>query len=145
MNKYIKDAIWKECNKANHFLDIPGIYRHFKQEKNGEDMIYAVSAISLPEDIGKYSSLANEAYLNKDNNKEILFFNHTEKEMLFPSVKDGDKYYHKKDEEPEILVIYTALYGDRKTYVRPLPMFLSKTDKVKYPNAKQDFRLEKVK
>lgn len=145
MNKYIREQIWNECNKANHFIEIPGIYRHFKQIKDNEDMIYAVSNISIPIDMGKYTSLSTESFLDKDNNKQMLFFNHTEKEMLFPSIKDGDKYYHKKDEEPEILVIYTALYGDRKTYVRPLPMFISKTDKVKYPNATQKFRLEQIK
>lgn len=144
MNSEVKELLNKETTRHNRYLNIPGIYRHFKQEKNGEDMIYAVSAVSLPEDISKYRDIATEAYLDKDNNKEILFFNHTEKEMLFSSVRDGDKYYHRKDEEPEILVIYTALYGDRKTYVRPLSMFISKTDKVKYPNATQKFRLELI-
>ena len=56
----------------------------------------------------------------------------------------GDKYYHPSTIEKEKLVIYTALYGDRLTYVRPLPMFLSKVDKEKYPNATHKFRLERI-
>lgn len=40
------------------------------------------------------------------------------------------------------LVLYRALYGDGTRYVRSLSMFLSKVDKLKYPNVKQEFRFE---
>lgn len=43
-------------------------------------------------------------------------------------------------ETAEQMVIYRALYGENKLYVRPLTMFLSKTDKEKHPNSEQEFR-----
>ncbi len=60
----------------------------------------------------------------------------------------GKLYYvegiaeHTETGEP--LVVYRALYGNRKLYVRPLAMFLSPVDREKYPLAKQEFRFEEI-
>lgn len=43
------------------------------------------------------------------------------------------------------VVIYRALYGDNKLYIRNKKEFLSLVDKNKYPNVKQKFRFKNVK
>ena len=48
-------------------------------------------------------------------------------------------------ETSETYVVYKALYGDNKTYIRPLEMFLEKADKTRPDNITgQEFRFERV-
>lgn len=51
-----------------------------------------------------------------------------------------DVVYH--SETKEKLVFYRALYGSCQHYVRPYDMFMSKVDKEKYPNVKQEYRFQ---
>ncbi len=45
-------------------------------------------------------------------------------------------------ETKEKYVVYRALYGTNELYIRPMEMFLSKVDKAKYPDVKQEYRFE---
>lgn len=60
------------------------------------------------------------------------------------------KFYIVKDiathfETLEEYVVYQALYGDYKTYIRPLNMFIEKIDSNRADNIfKQNYRFERI-
>ena len=76
-------------------------------------------------------------------------------------IQVGKKYRHFKNKEYEVIaiaydsesnndevlrkmVVYKALYGDGKIWVRDYEMFASKVDKEKYPDVEQEYRFEEI-
>lgn len=43
------------------------------------------------------------------------------------------------------LMVYRARYGDKRLYARPLELFLSETDREKYPQVTQGYRFEPIR
>lgn len=58
----------------------------------------------------------------------------------------GNEYrtllFAKYAETGEKLVVYQALYGENLIYAKPYDVFISKVDKEKYPDMKQEYRFE---
>ena len=78
---------------------------------------------------------AGEIWLHFKNNKYLII---TVAEYLIITVAEHT-------ETREQFVVYKALYGEYKDYIRPLDMFMSEVDHEKYPDVQQKYRFEKFK
>ena len=93
--------------------------------------------------------IKNAEKLRRDNDTEIVG-------NVLQQIEVGRVYRHFKgklylvldlaqhSETEEQYVVYKALYGDCKTYIRPYLMFASGVDHEKYPDVEQTFRFELV-
>lgn len=119
----------------------PAIYRHFK------GMPYATMCWSEP--VGVDELVSHASHLNKKSIFSLTYIEAIYSEDLTTEItifKLDNKYCHLSEQLNDELIIYRPLYPFRfSTVARPKDMFLSKVDKDKYPNAKQEYRFEIVK
>ena len=70
---------------------------------------------------------------------EFPYFRHFKKNQWYKVLGIAEH-----TETGEAMVVYQAMYGSCKVYVRPFAMFVSKVDREKYPDAMQEYRLEHI-
>lgn len=66
---------------------------------------------------------------------------------LYKHFKGGEYlvlYVAEHTETHEKVVVYQALYGEHKVWVRPYNMFASEVDHVKYPQVEQKYRFQDI-
>lgn len=120
-------------------IKYPHLYKHFKGD------IYCTKFISYPISFINFADKYNEEFKTNKRPPHILCL-HTETNKDLVIFKIKDKYYHVKENNNEVLVIYNCINNIEKlyNYARPIDMFLSEVDKEKYPDVKQKYRFEEM-
>ena len=124
------DLIWERVEIQD--IKIPAIYKHFK------DKYYATMGIAR--------RMNRKDFFNELGGEDCgLDVKYTEDDIMIDVIKIGEEYYFYNCKVPDgvdEIVLYKSLYDDTHIYGRPLKMFASKVDKVKYPDVKQEWRME---
>lgn len=95
-------------------LKMNGVYKHFKGSIGGNSMLYLVSALAtrLPRNLRK-EDLEELTFIREDIREEIKVY------------RLGYNYFYTEDDMEGTYVLYTALYGNRLTYLRNIDVFFS--------------------
>lgn len=118
----------------------PAIYKHFK------GMHYATMCCSKFIKSDDFFKLIEEGNVKFNGDTRMSAFYSEDFSIEIDLYKIKDKYYHIDENIPKELVVYRPLYPFRySTVARPKDMFLSKVDKEKYPDVRQEYRFELVK
>ena len=112
---------------------VPAIYKHFKNK------YYATMGIVKPVEGDIIQKL-----IGKPN---VIMFEaeHTETRDIILIVRYKKIFYISNKYVKDTVVLYKSLYDGHIPYIRPLTMFASEVDHIKYPNVEHKYRFELVR
>lgn len=144
-------------------IRLPSIGDKFKLVEGLEECDTGISQSVLDEFHNREYSIIDDVLLGEYDDEQLVilsngwYFQFSQIVLLEDEeLKKGKIFRHFKGdlyllldiaqhtESGDELVIYKALYGDYKVYARPKDMFFGKVNKVKYPNATQEYRFELI-